>query len=123
MNPTTFDSSYEFIELNRTFHELSKHGSENDDVDINRAFGIGERLSWGNLIEEYRLIILSEAGSGKTVEIRNIARTLKNQGKSAFFLRLEDVSKDFEDAFEVGTYEALEGVWVRPQFLCTAKNL
>ena len=109
MDPiTTFDSSYEFIELNRTFHELSKHSSENDDVDINRAFHFGERLRWPNLIKEYRLIILSEAGSGKTTEIRNVARTLREQGKPAFFLRLEHIPRDFEDAFEVGTCEAFE---------------
>ncbi|MCD6475570.1 MAG: hypothetical protein J7K85_04805, partial [Anaerolineaceae bacterium] len=107
MNLTAFDSNYEFIELNRTFHELSQDGNENE-VDIDLAFGFGERLNWSNLIEEYRLIILSEAGSGKTVEIRNVALKLKNEGKSAFFIRLEDVPKNFEDAFEVGTYEDFE---------------
>ncbi len=105
---TTFDSSYEFIELHRTFYELSKHSSENDDEDISRALGIGGRLIWSNLIKEYRLIILSEAGSGKTYEIRNVAHTLREQGKPAFFLRLEHIPRDFEDAFEVGTYEAFE---------------
>jgi hypothetical protein len=109
MDPTTiFDSRYEFIELNRTFHELSKHNNENDDVDINQAFHSDEHLCWPNLIKEYRLIILSEAGSGKTTEIRNIARMLRGQGKPAFFLRLENIPRDFEDAFEVGTYEAFE---------------
>lgn len=109
MNPiTTFDSNYDFIELHRTFHELSKHCSENDDLDVSRSFHVGERLHWSNLIKEYRLIKLSEAGSGKTAEIRNVACSLREQGKSAFFLRLENISRDFEDAFEVGTYEAFE---------------
>lgn len=106
---TTVDSSYEFIELHRTFHELSKHSSVYDDADISRAFfGVGERLHWSNLIKEYRLIILSEAGSGKTAEIRNIARLLREKGKPAFFLRLEHIPRDFEDAFEGGTYEVFE---------------
>jgi len=109
MNPiTTLDSTYEFIELDRTFHELSKDSTENDDLDIIRAFHFGDRLSWTNLINEYRLIILSEAGSGKTFEIRHIAQKLKVEGKPAFFLRLENIPRDFEDAFEVGTYEAFE---------------
>ena len=108
-NPiTTFDSSYEFIELHRTFRELSKDRIENDDADFSQAFGIGDSLSWPDLIKENRLIILSEAGSGKTEEIRNVARTLRNEGKPAFFLRIEHISRDFEDAFEVGTYEAFE---------------
>jgi len=96
MKPITIaDANYEFIELHRTFHELPKDSSETDDLDIGRAFGIGQRLSWPNLIKEYRLIILSEAGSGKTAEIRNIARTLREQGKSAFFLHLEHIPRDF----------------------------
>ena len=96
MDPiTTLDTSYEFIELHRTFHELSKHSSENDDIDIIRAFRVGESLRWPNLIKEYRLIILSEAGSGKTAEIRNVARTLRGRGKPAFFLRLEHIPRDF----------------------------
>ena len=102
---TTFDSSYYFIELNRTFHEISKESSQNDDVDISQVFS-GESLNWPNLIKEYRIIILSEAGSGKTAEIRNVACKLREQGKPAFFLRLEHIPTDFEDAFEVGTYKA-----------------
>ena len=104
---TTLDSSYEFIELHRTFHELSERSSENNDVVINQAFYAGDRLHWSDLLKEYRLILLSEAGSGKTAEISNIARTLRAQGKPAFFLRLENIS-DFEESFEVGTYEDFE---------------
>ncbi|PCJ86124.1 MAG: hypothetical protein COA54_09545 [Thiotrichaceae bacterium] len=109
MNPiTTFDSSYEFIELHRTFKELSKQSSENDEADYSRTFGIGGNISWPDLIKENRLIILSEAGSGKTEEIRNVARMLRIEGKPAFYLRIEHISRDFEDAFEVGTYETFE---------------
>lgn len=108
---TTFDSSYEFVELHRTFNELSKNSSESDDEDIGLKFGFGDRLRWFNLIKEYRLIILSEAGSGKTAEIRNVARMLREQGSPAFFLRLEHIPSNFEYAFEVGTYEAFE-VWL-----------
>jgi hypothetical protein len=104
---TTFDSSYKFIELHRTFYELPKNSSENDDLDISRALRSGYRR-WSDLINEYRVIILSEAGSGKTAEIRNVAHILRKQGKPAFFLRLENISREFEDAFEVGTHEAFE---------------
>jgi len=107
MNSAKYDSNYEFIELNRTFHELLQGGSENE-VDIDLALSFGERLNWTNLLEEYRLIILSEAGTGKTAEIRNAALKLKDEEKPAFFIRLEDVPQNFEDAFEVGTYEDFE---------------
>lgn len=105
---TTFNSGYEFIELHRSFREISKDSIENDDAGFSRAFGISGSLRWSDLIKENRLIILSEAGSGKTEEIRNIARTLRNEGKPAFFLRIEHITRDFEDAFEVGTYVAFE---------------
>lgn len=108
------EASYEFIELHRTFHDLPKDAQENDELDIRRKLGIGEPLGWTALIKEYRVIILSEAGSGKTTEIHNIARTLREQNKQAFFLRLENILGDFEDAFEVGTYEEFKE-WLRSE--------
>ncbi|MBV6448192.1 hypothetical protein [Nitrosomonas sp.] len=94
-----------FIELHRTFRDLPKEANESDDTDFSQWLPADKRLRWPNLIQEYRLVILSEAGSGKTTEIRNIARSLRGEGKSAFFLRLEHVADDFEDSFEEGTYE------------------
>lgn len=105
---TESNSDYQFVELNRTFHELSKYTSEDDELDLSHAFHVGDRLSWSDLIQQYRLVILSEAGSGKTAEIRNIARGLRGEGKSAFFIRLEHVPSDFEDGFEVGTFEEFQ---------------
>ena len=104
---TVFDTNYGFVELHRTFHELSTDSMGSDDMDSSWILGLGETaLRWPNLVNEYRLIILSEAGSGKTAEIHNIALTLRKQKKQAFFLRLEHIPSDFEAAFEVGTYEA-----------------
>ncbi|SDX47249.1 NACHT domain-containing protein [Nitrosomonas oligotropha] len=94
-----------FIELHRTFRDLPKEANESDDTDFSQWLPNDKRLRWPDLIQERRLVILSEAGSGKTTEIRNIAHSLRNQGKSAFFLRLEHVADDFEDSFEEGTYE------------------
>lgn len=95
-----------FIEVHRTFCDLPKQASESDDADFNQWFPTDKRLRWPDLIKEYRLVILSEAGSGKTTEIRNIACTLRNEEKPAFFIRLEHIPEHFEDAFEVGTHEA-----------------
>jgi hypothetical protein len=105
---TASDSDYQFVELNRTFHELSKYASETDELDLSHAFHVGDRLSWPDLIQQYRLVILSEAGSGKTAEIRNVARSLRAEGKPAFFIRLEHVPNDFEDGFEVGTFDEFQ---------------
>ncbi|WMJ08814.1 hypothetical protein [Nitrosomonas sp. sh817] len=95
----------DFVELKRTFHDLQKEANENDDTDFSQWFPTDKHLRWPELIKEYRVIILSEAGSGKTTEIRNITRSLRNEGKPAFFLRLEHIPANFEDSFEEGTYK------------------
>ncbi|MCB1464557.1 MAG: hypothetical protein KDJ90_19560 [Nitratireductor sp.] len=105
---TEQETEYKFIELDRTFHELSKYARESDDVDLRHAFHVGHQLHWPDLIKEYRVVLLSNAGSGKTWEIRNVAQTLRSEGKAAFFLRLEHVVQDFEDAFEVGSFEQFQ---------------
>jgi hypothetical protein len=101
-------SKYEFVELDRTFHELSERDETNDEAEISLALHFGKHLHWSDLLQEYRVIILSEAGSGKTAEIRHTARTLREQGQPAFFIRLEHIPRDFEDSFEVGTHEAFK---------------
>ena len=105
---TGSNTDYGFIELHRTFHELTSNSVESDDVDFTWIPGLSRSQSWPDLIKEYRLIILSEAGSGKTSEIRHIARTLRAQNKQAFFLRLEHVTKNFNIAFAVGTHGNFE---------------
>ncbi len=93
----------DFVQLGRTFHELAKHARESDSFDLNQAFVTGPRLSWGDLLKGFRTVILSEAGTGKTEEIRQTAKHLRAAGKRAFFLRLEHIPHDLEDVFEVGT--------------------
>ncbi len=94
----------EYIEIKRTFCELSLKGGAGDEFDY-RSLRFGNRLGWPELIGRYRTIILAEAGAGKTEEIRHSTQTLRNEAKQAFFLRLENIADDFEIAFEIGTFE------------------
>lgn len=93
----------EYIELDRTFREFSRYTRESDDIDLENAVHIGPPISWSDLLDEYRIILLSEAGSGKTEEIQNVARKLRAKDKPAFFLRLEHIASDFDFAFEEGS--------------------
>ncbi|WP_432284184.1 hypothetical protein SLT36_20575 [Aminobacter sp. BA135] len=93
--------SEDYIELERTFHELSLKSEESDEFDF-RNLRFGKKFGWTDLLAGYRTVILSEAGSGKTAEIRFSAQTLRQEEKPAFFLRLEHVADDFEIAFEEG---------------------
>ena len=83
---TNIYSHFDFVDLNRTFHELSDYASESDEVDISKAFHVGKSLRWPELNQERRVVLLSEAGSGKTTEIRNICEKHRGEGKAAFFL-------------------------------------
>lgn len=93
----------EFIPLERTFHELTLEAGADDNSELTRSRGVHTAISWFDLLKEHRTIILSEAGSGKTTEIRNTAVKLRQSGKHAFFVRIEHVVHSFEDSFEEGT--------------------
>lgn len=108
------DTQFDFVELNRTFHELSDYASDSNEVDLNQAIHVGKSLQWPNLIQERRVVLLSEADSGKTTEIRNISEKLRAEGKAAFFLRLEHIPHDFEDAFEVGDHNKFQK-WINSE--------
>ena len=75
-----------FIELNRTFHKLSgyaKSGSD-DEFDVQKYFSIENGVSWDKLLKQHRVIILSEAGSGKTEELIQAAhRKMENRHSSS----------------------------------------
>ena len=93
----------EFIDLNRTFSDLKRQDAS-DDSALVRLFGEGHVLRWPALLKEFRVVVLSEAGTGKTTEIRQAARRLRAEGRSAFFIRIEHVIDDLEDAFEEGSF-------------------
>src|SRR4051812_8770 len=80
------------IELGRRFHELTDEEQANpEDLAALRAWGIEQGLFWPELLESERIIILSEAGSGKTSELKEQARRLVGEGKAAFFFPVEDL--------------------------------
>lgn len=94
-----------FIQLNRTFSKIVLDADVSDDADLNARHSRAGNLLWPDLLNHHRVILLSEAGSGKTEEIRNVARQLRSDGKPAFFLRIEHVKDFFEGAFEEGTHD------------------
>jgi hypothetical protein len=83
----------EFIELDRRFRDASET-EENAEI---RAFlsyasgGDGTNLNpgWPEVLQSRLIVILGEAGSGKTWEMRAQAEILKEQSKIAFFIRLD----------------------------------
>jgi hypothetical protein len=106
-----FENFDVFIQLDRTFRDLSGNKEESDSADLLRLWRNDKPTQWSDLLEEPRVIILSEAGSGKTTEIRQACRALRLNGKRAFFLRIEHLVQDFDTSFEEGTPEEFRD-WV-----------
>lgn len=80
--------------------------------DVWPLLGRGERKDWGELRQEYRTVILADAGAGKTFEFKAEAERLDKNQRAAFFIRIEDIDADFGSAFEVGDPEVFE-TWIK----------
>ncbi|MBU2122963.1 MAG: hypothetical protein KJ999_21315 [Gammaproteobacteria bacterium] len=91
-----------YIELQRTFRELRTTGQADDAAALIQG---SETLTLQALLQERRVVVLSEGGSGKTWELQEAAKRLRSEGKAAFFLRLEHVVRGFDGAFDAGNLD------------------
>jgi hypothetical protein len=81
----------EYIELNRTFNQISDNKMLQSDEILRLMQGKGE-TTWEQLLEENNyIVLLGEAGSGKTTEIYNRAKILREKGNNAFFSTIENL--------------------------------
>lgn len=97
-----------YIELNRHFYVIPKEFKYSEDISDNLAWGLSKPLRWLDLEREYRVVVLAEAGAGKTVEIQQATKRIKGLNKQAFFIRLEYLVDGIEDAFDTddtGTFD------------------
>ncbi|MEQ8042160.1 hypothetical protein ABQW67_04240 [Xanthomonas hortorum] len=63
-------------------------------------FPSGAKIDWATLLESDRVLIVSEAGMGKTFECKRTAESLWNEGRAAFFVELSALaSRSIEDGF------------------------
>ncbi|MCX4177690.1 MULTISPECIES: hypothetical protein [Paraburkholderia] len=83
------------IPLNRQFYEWQEK-KESLAFSRNRtAAGVSNGLlSWPELIAKRRVVILAEAGSGKTEELAEQARQQTAAGRFAVYATLQDVGRD-----------------------------
>ena len=97
-----------FVDLNRSFAPILKDRKfTEDDYDLSISFRLLETKQWSDLLQLRRVIILAEAGAGKTEEIRATAEGLRNAGNKTFFFRLEHLTS-FEASFEIGNNAEFE---------------
>lgn len=77
------------IQLQRTFGEYTEPQLGDDEVDWHEYFGSKRgRLTWKDLHQKQIVVVLGEAGIGKTVEFQMEAQRLTTAGRPAFVLPL-----------------------------------
>ena len=91
------------VELNRTFVPAGSDPAETDRA-LMRAFPEAtgqEPIGWRHLLEQTRVVLLGEAGSGKTEEMQFRSKQLAETGAIAWFARIEELTEDsFHKAIE-----------------------
>jgi hypothetical protein len=101
-----------YIQLNRSFRLLPKdHEFNEEEFEIAQSLGLSigsDKQGWDQLLDLDRVIILAEAGAGKTEEIKQITTELRSEGKDAFFFRLESLSGGLRTSFEIGDEQEFE---------------
>lgn len=103
-----------YINLQRTFTNfLPSSGNSNDYKDGFSSLKKGlADFGWNDILRKNRVIVLAEAGAGKTFEFRAQAMNLAKAGSHAFFLRLEDLARGLEFSFEEDSHFLDFEVWL-----------
>ena len=100
------------VALDRRFYAWDD--KEPPDPEIRRAFGLEEGgAGWDELLLKRRVVILAEAGSGKSTEMAERARLTDASHRYAFHATIEDVGRDgLEGALSASGREKLNA-WYR----------
>jgi hypothetical protein len=83
------------INYERTFCDLSPAEVEDFEREA-RLWGrasISTTFNWATLLKSSRILIVSEAGAGKTYECREQCKMLWAQGEPAFYLELSELAR------------------------------
>ncbi|WP_440466169.1 hypothetical protein ACKI1H_20775 [Pseudomonas sp. YH-1] len=92
MAPVTSSSKLEF-RIQRTFRDLSQEDvADHERALILARMGWAGAIGWDKLLESRRVLIISEAGAGKTYECRAQQQALWDAGDAAFYLELAQLS-------------------------------
>ena len=95
--------NYNHVPLDRRFSVVPRSANDSDEVEYYDFLGNCNSKKWLEIERRFRTVILAEAGAGKTVEMRTRANFIRSQNRLAFFIHIEDVEDNFEQAFEVGS--------------------
>lgn len=100
------------VDLHRTFSAHSNAASDSDEQGWSQF--LGERQghrTWIDLHEEPLVVVLGEAGIGKTIEFQNEVGRLRQAGQAAFFIPLNQLYETDSWQFVLTGYDAEFDTW------------
>lgn len=97
-----------YISLERVFLQWDEKEDPGNEWYVRHGELIGA-LTWDDLLEHRRVVILAEAGSGKTREMEEQASRCMAAGKTAFYATVQDVAEEgLDNALPVSDRSRLE---------------
>ena len=102
--------------IDRTFQEIPEGKlTEADQQSLLVNLGWAEGVDWQELLRSKRVLIVSEAGAGKTYECETQCKRVKAEGESAFFLELAALAtSDLCDMLDLDELAQLDA-WIASQ--------
>ena len=101
-----------YVDLQRRFQPLTeKELPASEYLVASSEHRIGPAHGWPELLECRRVVLLAEAGSGKTEELKAQCLRLVEDGSFAFFIRLEALNSDLRSCLETVADEARFDAW------------
>lgn len=99
-----------FVNLDRRFRDLTPDERKDPELlDSWSAFGSLDSVGWPELLEAPRVVLLAEAGSGKTCEMEQQATRLREERCFAFFIPIEQLDRDaFPDILSADDQRAFD---------------
>ncbi|WP_312407706.1 hypothetical protein [Pseudomonas rhodesiae] len=100
------------VDLHRTFSKYTNTVTESDNEDWSQFLGQRQgRSTWTELHEKSLVVVLGEAGIGKTIEFQNEVGKLRAAGQTAFFISLNQLSDAESWQLVLTGHEAEFDVW------------
>lgn len=106
-----------YVELTREFIEIDPDQHDLDELRELVSYGgfYGSAATWEELWQSQAVVILAEAGAGKTTELKSQADQLEKSGKAAFFLPIEELADgDLDKALRIGDEDRFDE-WLASQ--------
>ncbi|MBB5441608.1 MULTISPECIES: hypothetical protein [unclassified Paraburkholderia] len=98
------------VDLLRTFTRPSEQSEEDDDWTTYLDAKHG-KLTWSDLHEKRVVVVVGEAGIGKTTEFKDETERLRTQGKVAFFVELSQLAVSDSWELALGQSDSAFEAW------------